>query len=699
VSFYFDDGVRRTVNDSAWQALSELVRKHGQGLCDDPLLLRSLLNGYCPELEGEVNVLVTAAEHRLVAELRNSSTGLPWSVVSGSLARRMVDELGVDESAARLAIETWGIALGRRPIPGAGPSPGGTGTAGTGQPSSPRPSLSSSPTVEAPPAPAAPRGLGRRVLQLFWPTFWFFFRAVAVLLTLGFDVAFLGSFLRSGTPSPSSRFVGRLTTIFILMHLVVLGAILATFKEDLRRLYNSWTGRPPPIAEGQTAVFWPRAFWRGFRRRTGRFLGLFEQWVVLPSTVTVFLLYLYLLITEPPPWKVIAETHFLTLPLFLVPFLVLAAQVRHLLQTRAPGRRVPRTAFWAVGCGVWMLLYGAFGWPFNKGPVAAIRLTGPASISDLAFSHDGKRLAAVSYQNGEEKPAQGRLVIWDLELQKEIVNHHFDSEGAKEVRGATKVSFHPNNRFLAVSFGSFELQKPSYIPDILVWDIPGGTEIRRIPGTQAVFSPDGAHLAVVSHKFPTCVIRMLETSTMSASRDDRTITVPWLLNGPDFSPSGDHLSAIVLEKALDVGNERIVQTLVIWDVATGVETTRIRVKDADEIFQFAWSPDGTRLALGTAGDGAVRIWDWQTHQELKKIAFESKPSDHSFVFLPDGKRLAVVGAEYELVAYDIESDRAVPLRTRAFSEDPPSNVGHLTISAPGKLAANAGTTVYVWNLP
>jgi hypothetical protein len=560
-------------------------------------------------------------------------------------------------------------------------------------------SARSSPTVEALPTPLAPRGLGRRVLQLVWPTFWFFFRAVAVLLTLGFDVVFWMRLVRTETPSPSDRFIVRLTTIFIVMHLVVLGVFLATFKEDLRRLYNSWIGHPQPIAEGQAAVSWLRACWSGFRTRTGRFLGLFERWVVLPSSVAMFLVYIYSLITEPPPWKTLAETYFLTLLLFLVPFLVLAAQVRHLLQTRAPGQRLPRPAFWAVGCGVWMLLYGAFGWPFNKGPVAAIRLIGPNNISGLAFSHDGKRLAAVSFQEGAEKPAPGRLVIWDLESQQAIVNQLFDSEGAKAKGGAAKVSFHPNNSVLAVSFDSLEVTQSSYIPYILLWDIPRGTEIRRIPGTKAVFSPDGAHLAVVSREYPTSVIRMLETSNLSASGDDRTISVPWLMYGPAFPPNGDHLAAIVLEMVRHAGKERIVHTLVIWDVATGVETTRIRVKDADEISEFAWSPDGNRVALGTPGDGAVRIWDWRTHEEVKKIAFGSRPSDHAFVFLPDGKRLAVVGADYELVAYDIDSDRAVPLRTKAFSEDPLSAyIGHLAVSSSGKLAANDGTTVYVWEL-
>ena len=506
----------------------------------------------------------------------------------------------------------------------------------------------------------------RRVLQLFWPTFWFFFRAMAVLLTMGFVVGFWLELLRRGTASLSDRPAVRGATIFILMHLVVLGVILATFKEDLRRLYNSWTGHPRPITEGQTGVSWLRAFWRGCRKRTGRFLGLFERWVVLPSTVAVFLLYIYFLITDPPEWKMLAETYFLTVLLFLVPFLILAAQVRHLVQTRASGERLLRPVFWAVGCGAGMLLYGACGWPFNKGPVAAIRVTGPKRISDLAFSQDGKRLAAVSYQEGEEKPARGRLVIWDLESQKAIVDHHFESGGAKSPGGAAKVSFHPNNRVVAVSFDPVEVDKPSYIPDIVVWDIPGGTEIRRIPGTQAFFSPDGAHLAVVSPGYPTSVIRMLETSTLSASRDDRTISIPWLLYGLAFSPDGDHLAAIVLDKVLDAGKERFVRTLAICDVATGVETTRIRVKDAAEILRFAWSPDGNRVALGTAGDGAVRIWEWRTHQELKKIGFGDTLSDRVFVFLPDGKRLAVVGAGYELVAYDIESSGLFPLRTRAF---------------------------------
>ena len=73
----------------------------------------------------------------------------------------------------------------------------------------------------------------------------------------------------------------------------------------------------------------------------------------------------------------------------------------------------------------------------------------------------------------------------------------------------------------------------------------------------------------------------------------------------------------------------------LGDVATGVEMTRIQVKNADEISGYVWSPDGTRVAIGTRGDGAVRIWDWRTHQELKKIAFGSGSfdRDRAFVFL------------------------------------------------------------------
>ena len=147
------------------------------------------------------------------------------------------------------------------------------------------------------------------------------------------------------------RLTDALDATSILMGLLLAGVVLISlvaaitrwlhsvhYKRDLQRFSLIKSGHSPPLAEGQPAVSLRRALWRGFRTRTGRFLSLFERWVVLPSTLAVVLLYIYFLITDPPPWKTLADAYFLTVLLFLVPFLLLAAQVRHLLQTRLAGQ-------------------------------------------------------------------------------------------------------------------------------------------------------------------------------------------------------------------------------------------------------------------------------------------------------------------------------------------------------------------------
>ncbi len=97
-----------------WKQLQKILTTYGRDLCDDPKRVRALLSDYCPGLKLEVNLLALAVEHRLAAELRDSSTHLPWAAVAGRLERRMMEELGVTADRARWTIETWALALGRQ---------------------------------------------------------------------------------------------------------------------------------------------------------------------------------------------------------------------------------------------------------------------------------------------------------------------------------------------------------------------------------------------------------------------------------------------------------------------------------------------------------------------------------------------------------------------------------------------------------
>jgi hypothetical protein len=128
------------VNAQASKALAEIVTRYGQNVVDDPRRLRALLSDHCPGMKREVNVLVAAAQHKVVADLQRSATGLPWSSVLGRLVRRMTDELSIDETIAQWAVEAWAAALGKpAAVPRPGPRPQ-VGVGSTPPDASPRPS-------------------------------------------------------------------------------------------------------------------------------------------------------------------------------------------------------------------------------------------------------------------------------------------------------------------------------------------------------------------------------------------------------------------------------------------------------------------------------------------------------------------------------------------------------------------------------
>src|SRR5579872_5748252 len=98
------------MSDFAVQRLCEPLANFGRGLCDNPKRSQALLSDVCTGLKREVYLLTVAVEHRIVAELLNSSAHVPWPAVSGRLVRRPVDDLAVSEDAARWTIEEWGMA-------------------------------------------------------------------------------------------------------------------------------------------------------------------------------------------------------------------------------------------------------------------------------------------------------------------------------------------------------------------------------------------------------------------------------------------------------------------------------------------------------------------------------------------------------------------------------------------------------------
>ena len=99
--------------DQPRQTLCDLIQRFGADVATDPkrceaLLKDLLLNGF----KREINALVSAAREGVPSELRQPTGGTPLPAVVVQQARKLHEDLGLDQSLAEWAVKTWAVALG-----------------------------------------------------------------------------------------------------------------------------------------------------------------------------------------------------------------------------------------------------------------------------------------------------------------------------------------------------------------------------------------------------------------------------------------------------------------------------------------------------------------------------------------------------------------------------------------------------------
>lgn len=110
--------------DQPRQTLCDLIQRFGSDLASDPkrceaLLKDLLLNGF----KREINALVSAAREGVPSELRQPTGGAPLPAVVVQQARKLHDDLGLDQSLAEWAVQSWASALGIKVAVARPPSP------------------------------------------------------------------------------------------------------------------------------------------------------------------------------------------------------------------------------------------------------------------------------------------------------------------------------------------------------------------------------------------------------------------------------------------------------------------------------------------------------------------------------------------------------------------------------------------------
>jgi WD40 repeat protein len=296
-------------------------------------------------------------------------------------------------------------------------------------------------------------------------------------------------------------------------------------------------------------------------------------------------------------------------------------------------------------------------WDVNTGesaePAWYINTPWDTTPGAIAFSHDGKLLAANNY---------GAIEIYDFATHQ--VCQHLPGHSA----GIRCVAFLPDGKTLVSGGNNWTLK---------FWDLTTGQERRELEQLagepdKLVVSPDGTRLAIAQAD-GTVEVREIE------SRQARLYGHRDLVCALAFSPDGTRLASGSADKAIK-----------IWDLACPVDLPP-GARQGHKVWALAYSPDGKLLASGAdPGTGPLSVLEVATGQVRATL-----PYAIAAAFSPDGKVLAG-NMRNEVALWDV----ATWQQQATLSGGHPEFVTAVKFSPDGKTLASASQdgTICLWEI-
>jgi WD40 repeat protein len=263
--------------------------------------------------------------------------------------------------------------------------------------------------------------------------------------------------------------------------------------------------------------------------------------------------------------------------------------------------------------------------PGNAG-VRILDLRTEGKVLDLASSEGGYRLFEWSADGNRLAGVRedGRLTVWDARSGQPLFS---------QFRKAQDVWL----------TGRDGLARVRHDGASGVFRSAAGTWPVRLRAERLLWSPDGYRLLVLYPDAPAAHALVLDSET------GREAVLLWRADGHDldslrWAPGGRWLAGLWSAPGeADAGGH-----LKVWDMSGGNEAARVRCAGPPSSTRFAWTPDGTRLAIASRGQGEtgyeIKIYNAQRGDEIKALAARTASLVH-LSFSPGSERLVTVDGQ------------------------------------------------------
>ncbi|MBC8350585.1 MAG: protein kinase [Planctomycetes bacterium] len=304
-------------------------------------------------------------------------------------------------------------------------------------------------------------------------------------------------------------------------------------------------------------------------------------------------------------------------------------------------------------------------WNANTGEQSALLQSGSGEIKSIAFSPDGKQLAAANNQNKTVK-------LWNLSTTK--VEKTFEGHSGSVLC----VAFSSDGQYIA-SGGS----------EVIVWNVASGkaTETIHWPSQALAFSNDGDILAIATLAPG---VRRIELWDMKKGQIVQRLPSKHVSDVMSLALSPD--GKLVATGSAD-------KTIELWDVASG-KLLKTLIGHANYVASLAFAPDGMTLASGSS-DRTIKLWDVPSW-ELKSTLHGHSDHVYSVAFAPDGKTLVSGSRDNSVRLWRAASEDDVLAldRFKERSKESRLNAHAIALSPDGKTLAIGRTNgkIKLWEI-